>query len=78
MRCRNQAPTSDASRAAIAAIADAATSRCASMGNTWCTCCGRKVAVEDTFPGRVLGCGPFCSQCRPWWESSSWRHFGDG
>lgn len=50
----------------------------ASMGSTWCSCCKAKVPVEDTFPGHVVGCGPFCGKCRPWWASSPFEEFGDG
>jgi hypothetical protein len=77
-RCLNQDPQSEASRTALADLAKAAHARCAPMGWTWCDCCGAKVTVEDTFPGRVMGCGPFCSQCRPLWESSPDSHFGEG
>lgn len=45
----------------------------ASMGNTWCSCCKKKVPVEDTFPGRVMGLGPFCSSCRPYYASASFQ-----
>lgn len=50
--------------------------RCASMGSTWCSCCKAKVPVEDTFPGRIMGCGPFCSKCRPFWARALWSSFG--
>ena len=65
-RCRNMDPETEEAVEAIRVITEAAQARCASMGNTWCGCCGEKVPVEDTFPGRVLGCGPWCSKCRPW------------
>jgi hypothetical protein len=48
--------------------------RCASMGWTTCDCCGRRVEVEDTFPGRQLGCGPYCHDCK---GHAPGHHIGD-